>query len=105
MFSYFVWNNFAHRCSQEAAPEKSNAAKKPEDKSGLPPTPLFDKPVQARPTKAEALSRADGLAEGFVLLGLSGQGVEEGWHWVLEGKDEPTVREFTYSIVDGNNLW
>lgn len=75
------------------------SVKKTEDQSGLPPAPLFDMPDPIPPSKQEALSRANGLADGFVLLGLQGSGVEEGWHWVLNGKNEPTTREHTlYSI-------
>ena len=47
--------------------------------------------MRSRPTKAEALVRADDLAKGFVLLQIASPGAEEGWTWVLEGKDEPTL--------------
>jgi superkiller protein 3 len=80
-------------CSQEAAPEKIKGTKKAEDDSGFPPIPLFDAPTHTKPTEGEALTRADSLADGFILLGLNGAGVEEGWHWVLNGKDEPTIRQ------------
>ncbi|WVQ72893.1 hypothetical protein IAR50_002454 [Cryptococcus sp. DSM 104548] len=43
------------------------------------------------PSKQEALVNADGLANGFVLLGVNSPGSEEGWSWALEGKDEPSV--------------
>lgn len=86
--------------SQEVAPEKAKSAKKAEDDSGFPPIPLFDPSTHTKPTKREALTRADGLADGFILLGLNGSGVEEGWHWVLNGKDEPTIRERIPSHVD-----
>jgi superkiller protein 3 len=79
--------------SMEVSTETGKASvKKADDKSGFPPAPLFDTPEHSIPTKGEALSRANGLADGFILLGLTGTGVEEGWHWVLNGKDEPTIR-------------
>jgi superkiller protein 3 len=79
--------------SMEVSTENGKASvKKVEDKSGFPPAPLFDTPEHSIPTKGEALSRANGLADGFILLGLTGAGVEEGWHWVLNGKDEPNIR-------------
>lgn len=58
----------------------------------FPPTPLFDAPAHSPPSKADALARANGLAEGFVLLGLGGA-AEDGWRWVIEGKDEPSICE------------
>ncbi|WVR06249.1 hypothetical protein IAU60_003279 [Kwoniella sp. DSM 27419] len=58
---------------------------------GLPSPSLFIDASFTTPTKEEALARANDLANGFVLLGLSGKGAEEGWSWVLEGKDEPTL--------------
>jgi superkiller protein 3 len=89
--------------SQEAAPEKIKGTKKAEDDSGFPPIPLFDAPTHTKPTKGEALTRADGLADGFILLGLNGAGVEEGWHWVLNGKDEPTIRESSSHVAVNTN--
>lgn len=41
-------------------------------------------------TKADALARANGLADGFVLLGVGGA-AEEAWTWVIEGRNEPTI--------------
>ncbi|ODN74406.1 hypothetical protein L202_06809 [Cryptococcus amylolentus CBS 6039] len=43
------------------------------------------------PTKQEALDHADGLANGFVLLGVNSAGSEEGWSWALEGRDEESI--------------
>lgn len=57
----------------------------------LPVPSLFQNSDHPKPTKQEASSRADGLANGFILLGIDGKGAEEGWSWVLEGKDEPTL--------------
>ncbi|OCF43903.1 superkiller protein 3 [Kwoniella heveanensis CBS 569] len=58
---------------------------------GIPIPSLFQSLTYPTPTKEDALKRADDLANGFVLLGLAGKGAEEGWAWVLEGKDEPTL--------------
>ena len=59
---------------------------------------LFKRPEPTRPTKAEALSRADGLAKGFILLGVASLGAEEGWTWVIEGTDEPTTCTFLLAL-------
>jgi hypothetical protein len=50
--------------------------------------------AQELPTlvKADALARANGLADGFVLLGVGGA-AEEAWIWTLENRDEPTICE------------
>lgn len=89
--------------SQEVSTETGKSgAKKAEDKSGFPPAPLFDPPEHSTPTKNEALTRANGLADGFILLGLTGTGVEEGWHWVLNGKDEPTIRMSFSTVLQMN---
>lgn len=53
--------------------------------------PLFKAPEVPKVTKAEARKRADGLAEGFVLLEVGGA-AEEAWSWVIEGRDEPTFQ-------------
>ncbi|ORY31409.1 putative translation repressor [Naematelia encephala] len=54
-------------------------------------TPSLFRPIQhPRPTKKEAFSRAEGLAKGFVLLGVGGS-AEEAWSWVIEGLDEFTL--------------
>jgi superkiller protein 3 len=91
--------------ADEKAPQKGKAsAKIEEDKSGLTPTPLFDQPTRPRPTKGEALKRADGLADGFILLDLTGAGVEDGWHWVIDGKDEPTIRESALGLSTHDNI-
>lgn len=79
------------------------AEKRPADKpskddpNGLPSTPLFEPPKYTKPTKAEALTRANGLADGFVLLGVSGEGLEDAWSWVIEGQDEPSLCESCYA--------
>ncbi|WVO14451.1 hypothetical protein L204_102085 [Cryptococcus depauperatus] len=52
---------------------------------------LFNSETTIIPTKKQALSYVNELADGFVLLGISSKGAEEGWTWVLEGKDEPTL--------------
>ncbi|WVF69336.1 hypothetical protein IAT40_004112 [Kwoniella sp. CBS 6097] len=78
--------------STAAPAKKPKPAPAPKDSSlGIPIPSLFQPFVYSTPTKEEALKRADDLANGFVLLGLSGKGAEEGWAWVLEGKDEPTL--------------
>jgi superkiller protein 3 len=91
--------------TDETAPQKGKTSGKgQDDKSGLTPTPLFDPPSRPRPSKGEALKRADGLADGFILLGLSGAGVEDGWHWVFDGKDEPTIRKWMPPQVSPSEL-
>nr|XP_019045775.1 superkiller protein 3 [Kwoniella bestiolae CBS 10118]OCF24705.1 superkiller protein 3 [Kwoniella bestiolae CBS 10118] len=57
----------------------------------LPSTALFKSYSYTTPNKDEALSKTNDLANGFVLLGITGKGAEEGWSWVLEGKDEPSL--------------
>jgi superkiller protein 3 len=60
--------------------------------SADPPRPaLFNAPTHPAITREDARSHVDGLAKGFVLLGIGGDGAEEGWSWVIEGKDEPTL--------------
>lgn len=72
--------------SKDPSPERKPTV------TGLPVPPLFeDEPVTAV-TKEEARQRADGLADGFVLLGVGGT-AEEAWTWVLDGRDEPTICE------------
>ncbi|KAK8858471.1 hypothetical protein IAR55_002698 [Kwoniella newhampshirensis] len=70
--------------------QSSSASVHTEPSSFITPA-LFQSREYSKPSKEEALSRADGLANGFILLELSGKGAEEGWAWVLEGKDEPTL--------------
>lgn len=52
--------------------------------------PLFKSPTASKVTKAEARDRANGLADGFVLLGVAGA-AEDAWNWVIDGRDEPTI--------------
>lgn len=83
------------RTTAEPKPTKSNgkvSAGVVGDSVEMPPVPLLAPPERTPPTKQEALKRADGLAAGFVLLSLSGA-AEDGWRWVIEGKDEPSVCE------------
>jgi superkiller protein 3 len=49
--------------------------------------------VGTNPTKAEALAKTNSLAEGFVLLNVSSPGAEDGWSWIIEGKEESTICE------------
>ena len=70
---------------------KTKVETQPQDNLPFPLPTLFLSQEQTRPSKAEALKRADGLAKGFVLLEISVAGAEDGWTWVLEGKDEPTI--------------
>lgn len=86
------------RSGKESAPStKPKPRTKPspvqQSSTDLPLPALFTPQDHPKPTKQEALSRVDGLANGFVLLGIGGAGAEEGWSWVLEGKDEPTLCE------------
>ncbi|WVQ65903.1 uncharacterized protein L199_004081 [Kwoniella botswanensis] len=72
------------KSNKEAQPSKTSS-------TDLPTTSLFSAHSYPTPDKDEALSRTNNLANGFVLLGITGKGAEEGWSWVLEGKDEPTL--------------
>lgn len=69
----------------------------------MPPTPLFELPERAKPSNEEALSRADGLANGFVLLEVGGA-AEDAWRWVMDAKDEPTIcmPPFSYFSAPAN---
>ncbi|WWC62437.1 uncharacterized protein I303_105033 [Kwoniella dejecticola CBS 10117] len=86
--------------SQLAEKPASNKPKGKSDKPAQPPktgatdlpaASLFAPHTYSTPNKEEALKRTNDLANGFVLLGITGKGAEEGWSWVLEGKDEPTL--------------
>ncbi|WVQ96835.1 hypothetical protein IAU59_003942 [Kwoniella sp. CBS 9459] len=80
------------KASGSAPVKKTKTTSSPKESSlGVPIPSLFQPFSYPVPSKEEALKRADDLANGFVLLGLSGKGAEEGWAWVLEGKDEPTL--------------
>jgi hypothetical protein len=35
---------------------------------------------------------------------LTGAGVEDGWHWVIDGKDEPTIRESALGLSTHDNI-
>ncbi|WOO77688.1 Superkiller protein 3 [Vanrija pseudolonga] len=70
--------------SKDPSPERKPTA------TGLPVLPLFEDEPVTTVTKEEARQRADGLADGFVLLGVGGT-AEEAWTWVLDGRDEPTI--------------
>ena len=94
------WISLAPPSSDEVKKDKKKAkATSQDDFSALPLPPLFEVPTPIQPTKAEALARADGLANGFVLLGVAGNGAEEAWSWVLNGKDEPTLCETSSHMV------
>jgi len=72
---------------------KSKVSSAQSEESKLPTPALFQASLLPKPNKLDALSRADGLARGFILLGIGSSGAEEGWSWVLEGQDEPTPCE------------
>jgi superkiller protein 3 len=57
----------------------------------LPPASLFTPTPYTQPTKAQALSRADSLASGFILLKLSHPSAEGAYEWELEGTDAPDI--------------
>ncbi|WWD18361.1 hypothetical protein CI109_102811 [Kwoniella shandongensis] len=80
-----------HKSQQPPVLKQTPSSSKQAVSSGLPIPTLFQPAEYPKPSKQEALQRADGLANGFILLELSGKGAEEGWAWVLEGKDEPTI--------------
>ncbi|WWC70645.1 uncharacterized protein I206_104596 [Kwoniella pini CBS 10737] len=79
-----ITNTSSSKGPKTAQPVKTGTA-------DLPTASLFEPHIYPTPNKEEALRRTDDLANGFVLLGITGKGAEEGWSWVLEGKDEPTL--------------
>ena len=64
------------------------------DGSSLPEAPLFRRPQTSLPPQNEILGKVDALANGFVLLEVADSGAEEAWTWVIEGKDQPDLREW-----------
>ncbi|WWC88759.1 uncharacterized protein L201_003672 [Kwoniella dendrophila CBS 6074] len=72
------------KTAKPAQPAKTGTA-------DLPTASFFEPHTYPIPSKEEALTRTNDLANGFVLLGITGKGAEEGWSWVLEGKDEPSL--------------
>ncbi|WRT67666.1 uncharacterized protein IL334_004638 [Kwoniella shivajii] len=82
-----------HKKDDRSAPTKP--AKKPptpkSESTDLTTPALFQPKAYPPFNKEDALARANNLANGFVLLEITGKGAEEGWSWVLEGKDEPTL--------------
>jgi superkiller protein 3 len=75
------------------AKKGKSRADQADDPNALTTPTLFAPPAHAKVTRQEALSRTDGLARGFVLLNIGSPEAEEGWSWVLEGKDEPSLCE------------
>ena len=71
--------------------KKSKATADPTPDSAFPPAPLFTPTPYTAPTKAEALSRVDSLASGFILLKLSHASAEGAYEWTLEGTDAKDV--------------
>lgn len=77
--------------SKESAGKASQAEIPAKASNEIVEPALFKSKQYVAPSRTEALSHVNALAEGFVLLGISAKGAEEGWRWVLEGKDEPTL--------------
>ena len=64
------------------------------DDSSLPEAPLFRRSQTNLPPQNDILAKVDALADGFVLLEVADPGAEEAWTWVIEGKDQPDLREW-----------
>ncbi|OXG33946.1 superkiller protein 3 [Cryptococcus neoformans Bt15] len=77
--------------SKESAGKVSQAEMPVNASNELVEPALFKAKQYVAPSRTEALSHVNALANGFVLLDISVKGAEEGWRWVLEGKDEPTL--------------
>ncbi|EAL21087.1 hypothetical protein CNBD4630 [Cryptococcus deneoformans B-3501A] len=77
--------------SKESAGKASQAEMPANASNELVEPALFKAKQYVAPNRTEALSHVNALADGFVLLDISAKGAEEGWRWVLEGKDEPTL--------------
>lgn len=84
-------DNKAASKSKESAGKASQAEIPAKASNELVEPALFKAKQYVAPSRTEALSHVNALAEGFVLLGISAKGAEEGWRWVLEGKNEPTL--------------
>ena len=76
--------------------DESKPAKKPKssptpaDDTLIPPAALFTPSPYTPPTKSQALSRVDSLANGFILLQLA-EPAEGAYEWVLEGTDSKDI--------------
>lgn len=90
--------------SKESAGKASQAEMPANASNELVEPALFKAKQYVAPNRTEALSHVNALADGFVLLDISAKGAEEGWRWVLEGKDEPTLCTcFLYHISNCTN--
>lgn len=69
-------------------PPKPKSKQEAAHDGALAPASFFSPPVRSVPSKSEALSRANALAEGFILLELA-EPAEAAYSWVLEGTDAP----------------
>ncbi|WVQ80586.1 hypothetical protein IAT38_002691 [Cryptococcus sp. DSM 104549] len=90
------WKRLVACLGQEGKPKSPtkppvSLPTKPSTGLDIPTPELFQPKTYETPSKESALARVNDLANGFVLLNIGGKEAEEGWAWVLEGKDEPTL--------------